>query len=48
MADYSVKQLAEKTGKSQQVVYVLARRLGRLPTLEEIKNRKHGRPNKFK
>lgn len=38
------KELAEKTGRSRQVIYLLCKRLGRLPTEEEVLNRKPGRP----
>ena len=43
----SVKELAEKTGRSTQVIYRLIKRLGRVPTVEEIKNRPTGRPRKY-
>lgn len=40
-------ELAIKTGKSRVVIYKVARRLGRIPTEEEIINRKTGRPSKY-
>lgn len=43
----SVQSLAEKSGKSVPAVYNLARKLGRLPTVEELKNQKIGRPKKY-
>lgn len=42
-----VEELARLTGKSRVVIYRLAKRLGRLPTIPEIKNRKNGRPKKY-
>ena len=43
----SVKELAQKTGRSTQVIYRLIKRLGRVPTVEEIQNRSNGRPRKY-
>lgn len=43
----TVKELAEKTNKSQVVIYRLARKLGRIPTEDEVLNRKVGRPRKY-
>lgn len=43
----SVKELAEKTGRSTQVIYRLIKKLGRVPTIEEIINRPNGRPRKY-
>ena len=43
----SVKELSEITGKSKQVIYRLIKRLGRVPSVEEILNRKNGRPRKY-
>lgn len=43
----SVKELAEKTGRSTQVIYRLIKKLGRVPTIEEINNRPNGRPRKY-
>lgn len=42
-----VEELARLTGKSSTVIYKLAKRLGRLPTIPEINNRKNGRPRKY-
>lgn len=43
-----VKELSIKSGFSQVTIYKLAKKLGRLPTLEEIKApRKCGRPAKY-
>ena len=39
--------LAEKTGRSRMTIYSLARKLGRLPTEEEVLNQKRGRPRKY-
>ncbi len=46
--EQSVQSLVEKSGKSKTVIYDLAKKLGRLPTLEEIGMRKKGRPSKYK
>lgn len=43
----SVKELAERTGKSTQVIYRLIKKLGRVPTIPEILNRPNGRPRKY-
>lgn len=42
-----VEELAKKTNRSTAVIYRVAKRLGRLPTVEEVLNRKHGRPRKY-
>ena len=39
--------LAKEAGVSVATVYKHAKRLGRLPTLEELKNTKTGRPRKY-
>lgn len=44
----TVKEMANKTGKSTVVIYRLIKRLGRMPTVEEVMNRKNGRPLKYK
>lgn len=44
---YTVEDLARITNRSKSAIYRLAKRLGRLPTIEEIENRKTGRPNKY-
>lgn len=45
----TVLQIAEQCGCSRQWVYRLAKRLGRLPTVSEVKERKgkYGRPSKY-
>lgn len=44
----SVKELAQKTGKSQTAIYRMCKKLGRLPTIEEILEvKKKGRPQKW-
>lgn len=45
----TVKELAEKANVTESRVYQLAKILGRLPTLEEIEERKgkRGRPRKY-
>lgn len=45
----TAKEIAEKTGRSVDWIYLLARKLGRLPTVEEVEARKgkKGRPPKF-
>ena len=43
----AVKELAQLSGKSQTSIYDLCRKLGRLPTLEEVKAVKVGRPAKY-
>lgn len=47
----TAKEVAEKNGIKLWKVYALARKLGRLPSKEEIeesKNKKLGRPQKYK
>ena len=45
----TVQELAEKANVTERRVYQLAKQLGRLPTVEEIKSRKgkRGRPKKY-
>lgn len=43
----TVEELAEKTKRSKVVIYKVAKRLGRLPTEEEVLNRQPGRPRKY-
>lgn len=45
----TVQELAEKTNVTEARVYQIAKRLGRLPTVEEIESRKgkRGRPHKY-
>lgn len=44
------KEIAEKANVTERRVYQLAKKLGRLPTVEEIESRKgkRGRPKKYK
>ena len=45
----SVKELARITGKGQTTIYNLCKKLGRLPTIEEVQEVKpKGRPRKWK
>ena len=46
----TVQELAEKANVSERRVYQLAKKLGRLPTVAEIEERKgkRGRPQKYK
>jgi hypothetical protein len=48
--EQSVKDLVEKTGRSKSWIYSLCKELGRLPTIEEVNERKNkvGRPKKYK
>ena len=43
----TIEELVEITGKSKVTFYKVARRLGRVPTVEEIMNRPVGRPKKY-
>lgn len=43
----SVTELAEAAGKSERNVYRLAEKLGRLPTVAELKAVKRGAPKKY-
>ena len=43
----TIQELAEITGRSRVTIYKVARRLGRIPTIEEVLNRKNGRPRKY-
>ncbi len=43
----TVEELAIKTNRSKVVIYKVAKRLGRLPTEEEVLNRQAGRPKKY-
>ncbi len=44
----SANELAVITGRSRNAIYKLAKKLGRLPTIEEIVNRPNHRPPKYK
>lgn len=46
----TVQELAEKANVTERRVYQIAKKLGRLPTVEEIESRKgkRGRPKKYK
>ena len=41
-----VKQLASATGRSLNAIYKLKRKLGRLPTEQEVRDQRRGRPKK--
>lgn len=43
----TVQLLSEESGKSKTTIYNLAKKLGRLPTVEELNNQKKGRPKKY-
>lgn len=45
----TVQELAEKANVTERRVYQLAKKLGRLPTVDEIESRKgkRGRPKKY-
>lgn len=43
----TIDELAEVTGRSRVTLYKIARQLGRTPTIEEVLNRKNGRPRKY-
>lgn len=45
----TVKELAEQANVTERRVYQMAKKLGRLPTLDEIESRKgkRGRPKKY-
>lgn len=43
----TIKELQEKTGRSRSHIYKKARELGRLPTIEELKEAYVGRPKKY-
>lgn len=43
-----IKELAEKCKKSEMSIYRLAKKLGRLPTEQEVLTVKRGRPQKYK
>lgn len=42
-----IQELALKTERSQVTIYKIAKRLGRIPTEEEVLSRKAGRPRKY-
>ena len=45
----TVKELAEQANVTERRVYQMAKKLGRLPTIDEIESRKgkRGRPKKY-
>lgn len=44
----TAQELATLAKVSVTTVYKRAKELGRLPTLDELKKRKHGRPQKWR
>lgn len=44
----NVKELAKRCNRSETAIYNMAKKLGRLPTEEEVLAVKRGRPNKYK
>ena len=42
-----IKELANASGKSEMSIYNLAKKLNRLPTLDEVMSVKRGRPKKY-
>lgn len=45
----TIKELAEEAGVTERRVYQIAKKLGRMPTIDEIMSRKgkRGRPKKY-
>lgn len=43
----TVDELVEATGRSRVTIYKVAHKLGRMPSVEEVLNRKNGRPRKY-
>ncbi len=43
----TVKELSERTGKCQAAIYNLCKKLGRMPTIDEVLSQKRGRPPKY-
>ena len=43
----TIQELSKETGRSRVTIYKVAKKLGRLPTKEEVLNRKNGRPRKY-
>lgn len=46
-SEFSIADIANITKRSKVTVYKLARKLGRIPTIEEVLKRKNGRPKKY-
>ena len=46
-ANMTVKELATKCSRSEMTIYRWAKKLGRLPTEEEVLSAKKGRPQKY-
>jgi hypothetical protein len=42
-----VAELMKATNRSEITIYKVARKYGRIPTVEEVLNRKSGRPKKY-
>ena len=40
-------ELSEQTGKSTKTIYAIAQKLGRKPTIDDVKTVKRGRPAKY-
>lgn len=47
LRELNIAELIEKSGKCKSVVYNLAQKLNRLPTLKELSELKRGRPSKY-
>lgn len=47
MENLTIEQLQKATGKSQRSIYILAKKLNRLPTVKELLAVKRGRPKKY-
>ena len=43
----TIKELAKESGKTEMSIYNLAKKLNRIPTLEEVISVKRGRPKKY-
>lgn len=41
------QDLADKTGKTRAAIYYIARKLGRKPTIKDLREVKIGRPEKY-
>lgn len=43
----TIKELVKMSGKSRMAIYNLCKKLGRIPTFEEVMSVKRGRPPKY-